>query len=104
MDAADIIRTLGMQPHPEGGHYVETFRAPAAPGERAAVTAIYFLLQSSETSHWHRIDATEIWLWHAGAPLALRVSDEGSGSNGVHLLGDLELGLRPQAVVPPHAW
>ena len=104
MDAAGIIRTLRMQPHPEGGHYVETFRAPAAPGERAAVTAIYFLLQAGETSHWHRIDATEIWLWHAGAPLALTVSENGPDAGGVHLLGDLELGLRPQAVVPPHAW
>ena len=104
MDAADIIRTLGMQPHPEGGHYVETYRAPAAPGERAAVTAIYFLLQAGETSHWHRIDATEIWLWHAGAPLALTVSENGPDAGGVHLLGDLELGLRLQAVVPPHAW
>lgn len=104
MDAADIIRTLGMQAHPEGGHYVETYRAPAAPGERAAVTAIYFLLQAGESSHWHRVDAAEIWLWHAGAPLALTVSENGHDAWGVHLGGDLTLGLKPQAVVPPGAW
>ena len=102
--AHDIIRALGMQPHPEGGHYVETYRAPALPGERAAVTAIYFVLQAGEQSHWHRIDATEIWLWHAGAPLALTVSENGHDAWGVHLGADLANGLKPQAIVPPHAW
>lgn len=104
MNPAEIIKTLGMQPHPEGGHYVETYRAPAAPGARAAVTAIYFLLQAGEYSHWHRIDAAEIWLWHAGAPLALTVSENGHDAWGVHLGADLSAGLKPQAVVPPGAW
>jgi predicted cupin superfamily sugar epimerase len=104
MTPADIIRTLGMQPHPEGGHYVETYRSPAAPGERAAVTAIYFLLQAGEYSHWHRVDAAEIWLWHAGAPLALTVSENGHDAWGVRLGADLASGLKPQAVVPPGAW
>jgi len=104
MGPAEIIRTLGMQPHPEGGHYVETYRAPAASGERAAVTAIYFLLQAGEYSHWHRVDAAEIWLWHAGAPLALTVSENGHDAWGVHLGADLAAGLKPQAVVPPNAW
>jgi predicted cupin superfamily sugar epimerase len=104
MNAADIIHRLGMQPHPEGGYYVETYRAPAAPGERAAVTAIYFLLQAGEFSRWHRVDAAEIWFWHAGAPLALTVSENGHDAWGMHLGGDVLAGLKPQAVVPPGAW
>ena len=104
MIPAEIIQTLGMQPHPEGGHYVETYRAAAAPGARAAVTAIYFLLQAGETSHWHRVDAAEIWLWHAVAPLALTVSENGHDAWGLHLGADLSAGLKPQAVVPPGAW
>jgi predicted cupin superfamily sugar epimerase len=94
-----IIEALGMQPHPEGGHYVETYRAPAADGERAVCTAIYFLLRRGERSHWHRVDAAEIWLWHAGSPLALHV-DQAT----VTLGPDLTAGERPQAVVPKDAW
>lgn len=94
-----IIETLGMQPHPEGGHYVETYRAPAEAGQRAACTAIYFLLRRGRRSHWHRVDATEIWLWHAGSPLALHV-DQAT----VTLGSDLAAGERPQAVVPKDAW
>ena len=104
MTPAEIIRTLGMQPHPEGGHYVETYRAPAAPGERAAVTAIYFLLQAGEVSHWHRVDAAEVWLWHAGDPLALSVAEDGRDTWIAELGSDLSAGLRPQGVVPPGAW
>jgi 2-polyprenyl-6-methoxyphenol hydroxylase-like FAD-dependent oxidoreductase/predicted cupin superfamily sugar epimerase len=100
----EIIARLGMTPHPEGGHYVETYRAPAPGGERAAVTAIYFLLQAGEVSHWHRVDAAEIWLHHAGAPLALSIFEEGAGEITLHLGSDLAAGQRPQAVVPPHAW
>ncbi len=94
-----IIETLGMLPHPEGGHYVETYRAPVAGEERAACTAIYFLLRRGERSHWHRVDATEIWLWHGGAPLDLHV-DQAT----VTLGADLDAGERPQAVVPKDAW
>jgi predicted cupin superfamily sugar epimerase len=104
MTPAEIIRRLDMKPHPEGGHYVETYRAPAAPGERAAVTAIYFLLQRDEVSHWHRVDAAEIWLHHAGAPIALSIHEEGKGEMTVRLGSDLAAGERPQGVVPPHAW
>ena len=73
--ADDIIRLLGLQPHPEGGHYRETFRDRR--GERAgraASTAIYFLLRAGEVSRWHRVDAAEVWHWYAGAPLALTIA------------------------------
>ncbi|MEL6325265.1 MAG: cupin domain-containing protein [Pseudomonadota bacterium] len=100
---AEIIRLFGMTPHPEGGHYVETFRSP---GEgRAACTAIYFLLQADELSHWHRVDADEIWLWHAGGPLALTLSaPDGRGAEPVRLGPDIRSGQRPQCVVPANHW
>ena len=107
LGAGEMIRALGMQPHPEGGHYVETHRAaPAGDPERSAATAIYFLLQVGEVSAWHRVDATEVWLWHAGAPLALTVSQDGTraGARSFRLGPDLRSGERPQAVVPPFAW
>ncbi len=108
-----LIAMLGLQPHPEGGCYVETHRASAAEGERGSVTAIYFLLTAGERSHWHRVDAVEIWLWHGGAPLELSIHDDSAPANGEtaagttqrHRLGmDLESGERPQAVVPVGAW
>lgn len=92
-----------MQPHPEGGHYAETFRAAPGADGRATSTAIYFLLRAGERSHWHRVDAAEIWLWHAGAPLTLEIADD-SGQRA-HTLGpNIAAGERPQAIVPPHAW
>ena len=99
MTAAELIAALGMQPHPEGGHYVETWRgAPGADG-RADATAIYFLLAAGERSHWHRVDAAEVWLWHAGDPLELRI-----GETTVVLGRDVLAGERPQAVVPAGEW
>ncbi len=92
-----------MQPHPEGGHYAETFRAAPGPDGRATSTAIYFLLRAGERSHWHRVDAAEIWLWHAGAPLTLDIADE-TGQRAVTLGANIAAGERPQAIVPPHAW
>ena len=77
MDADGIIARYGLRPHPEGGHYRETFRAPARPGERSAVSAIYYLLNAGETSAWHRIDAVEIWHYYAGAALRLSLSPDG---------------------------
>lgn len=105
MTAAEVISTLGLAPHPEGGHYRETFRAPpTASGERSPVTLIYFLLAAGEVSRWHRVDATEIWLWHAGAPLTLEIA-EADGTTLAHTLGaDLGAGESPQAVVPKDAW
>ncbi len=97
---------LGMLPHPEGGHYVETWRADASPDERPAGTAIYFLLQAGERSGWHRVDAAEAWHFYAGAPLELSIaSDDGRGAATHHRLGDdLVGGERPQVVVPVGAW
>ncbi|MFD2261654.1 cupin domain-containing protein [Lacibacterium aquatile] len=103
--AADIIRLLGMQPHPEGGHYVETFRDPETDaGGRSRSTAIYFLLQAGERSHWHRVDAVETWHWHAGAPLVLSISEDGKGLWDIRLGPDLAGGERPQGIVPTGAW
>jgi predicted cupin superfamily sugar epimerase len=100
----EIIATLGMQPHPEGGWYVETFR-DAPEGGRGRSTAIYFLLEQGQVSAWHRVrDAAELWHYHAGAALALTVHAEDTGRTE-HILGlDLSAGQRPQAVVPAGAW
>ncbi len=106
-----IISLLGMRPHPEGGWYVETFRDaatvadPAHPGGRSASTAIYFLLQHGQVSHWHKVDAVEIWHWHAGAALALSIAATDTAQPEVLTLGpDLSAGMRPQGIVPRHAW
>ena len=97
MTADEIIACLGLQPHPEGGHYRETFRAPAS-------TAIYFQLKAGERSHWHRVDADEIWHHYAGAPLELSLSDDGKGVRHLRLGTDVDLGELPQAVVPRDVW
>ncbi len=104
MTPQEIIATLGMQPHPEGGHYVETWRHAAPGGGRGAGTAIYFLLQAGERSHWHRADATEIWHWYAGAPLELSLSSNGDEVAVSMLGGDLLSGARPQILVPAGVW
>jgi uncharacterized protein len=101
--AADIIRLLDLQPHPEGGHYRETFRDLRSNDGRAASTAIYFLLARGERSHWHRIDAAEVWHHYAGAPLALSIARDRDVTT-VRLGPDLAGGERPQAVVPAGAW
>jgi uncharacterized protein len=102
--AAEIIAWLDLQPHPEGGHYRETFRDPRLdPNGRALSTAIYFLLARGERSRWHRIDAVEIWHYYAGSALTLQISDS-AGRRSVRLGPDLAAGEVPQAVVPPGAW
>lgn len=104
LTAQDVIRLLDLKPHPEGGHYRETFRdARTMDGGRAASTAIYFLLARGERSHWHRVDAVETWHWHAGAPLTLRIHD-GGVSRTIRLGPDLAAGERPQGIVPTDAW
>ncbi len=101
-DPAALIARLGLAPHPEGGWYRETFRQPATEGGRGLATAILFLLEAGRRSHWHRVDAAELWLWHAGSPLALLIDD---GERQEHLLGGNVLeGQMPQAIVPPAAW
>lgn len=103
MEAAEIIAALGLARHPEGGWYRETWRAAAAPGTRAGGTAIHFLLEAGARSHWHRVDADELWLWHAGAPLHLLTAE--SGEVATILLGpDLAEGQAPQRLVPAHGW
>ncbi|MBY0304589.1 MAG: cupin domain-containing protein [Sphingomonas sp.] len=94
-----LIAKLNLAPHPEGGWYRETFRQPAPGGGRGLATAILFLLEQGQRSHWHRVDATELWLWHAGHPLLLKIDTE------THVLGGAPLdGQLPQAIVPAHAW
>ncbi len=106
MTADDVIRLLDLKPHPEGGHFVETFReAAGGGGGRSASTAIYFLLARGERSHWHRIDAVEVWHYHAGAPLLIEIAGHDEGPvRRLHLGPDLSAGERPQAVVPRRAW
>lgn len=103
LTAEAVIALLALQPHPEGGFFRETFRETAPDGGRGASTAIYFLLRAGERSHWHKVDASEVWHWHAGAPLRLRIADA-AGKRDLLLGPDLAAGERPQGVVPPFAW
>lgn len=102
--AAEIIAQLDLKPHPEGGHYRETFRDAACDADgRAASTAIYFLLARNERSHWHRIDAVEVWHFYAGDPLVLRIADQ-TGTRNVTLGDEIFAGAQPHAIVPAQAW
>ncbi len=103
MDADDVIAHLELEPHPEGGWFAETWRHQPIDGGRGAGTAIHFLLRAGERSHWHRVDATEIWHHYAGAPLELELSD-GVTVRRI-LLGDgLGGGQSPQVIVEPGEW
>lgn len=103
MTARDIIDRLNLQPHPEGGWYAETWRASGA--GRPTGTAIYYLLEAGQSSHWHRVDADEIWHFYAGDPLILSVSETDTGPARDWLLGpDLDAGQHPQLRVPAHHW
>ncbi|MDX2289286.1 MAG: cupin domain-containing protein [Hyphomicrobiaceae bacterium] len=105
MTAVDIITLLGLSPHPEGGFYRETFRDAARDAaDRARSTAIYFLLQAGQRSDWHRVDATECWLFHRGSPLLLSHAAAGGPVTTIRLGNDLIAGERPQAVVPAGHW
>jgi uncharacterized protein len=102
--AADIIARLELKPHPEGGHYRETFRDTRLDANgRALSTAIYFLLARGERSHWHRIDAAEIWHYYAGSALSLQIAED-VDRRSVRLGPDLAAGEVRQAVVPAQAW
>jgi predicted cupin superfamily sugar epimerase len=103
-DPDAVIATLGLARHPEGGWYRETWRDAPADGSRGAGTAILFLLKAGEASHWHRVDATEIWHWHGGAPLALTLSPDGHGTETMRLGPDLAAQQLPQRIVPAHWW
>jgi predicted cupin superfamily sugar epimerase len=100
--ADEVIRLLGLKPHPEGGHFAETFRDEEDRSGRAHSTAIYFLLKRGERSRWHRVDAVEVWHFYAGDPLLLRTA--GTDAQTIRLGLDLPRGERPQAVVPAGAW
>jgi uncharacterized protein len=103
MTADEVIRTLGLKAHPEGGYYSETHRIPSPDGERSPGTAIYYLLARGDRSQWHRVDATEVWHFYNGAPLELSLSP-GKGVEP-HILGpDLAANQRPQVIVPPGHW
>jgi predicted cupin superfamily sugar epimerase len=102
--AVDIIARLDLKPHPEGGHYRETFRdASLDESGRSRSTAILFLLTRGERAHWHRIDAVEIWHYYAGDALSLYIAEDG-GTRIIRLGPDLDAGEVPQAVVRVHAW
>jgi uncharacterized protein len=103
-EADQIIATLELLPHPEGGHYRETFRDGADASGRSASTAILYLLKKGEVSHWHRIDAVEIWHWYAGAPLELTLSADGIEVRKFTLGNSLGQGHQPQVIVPRTWW
>jgi predicted cupin superfamily sugar epimerase len=114
MTADGVIALLALAPHPEGGYYRETFRDQAPgrdqsggrgqEGGRGHGTAIYYLLKAGERSHWHRVDAAEIWHWYAGGPLRLSLSEDGKATETHRLGPDLAAGERPQLIVPANAW
>jgi predicted cupin superfamily sugar epimerase len=103
MDARDVIDRLGLAPHPEGGWYRETWRDLPADGGRGVGTAIYFLLDAGERSHWHRVDAAEAWHHYAGGDLELAMAED-DDHRVVTLGADVAGGVEPQAVVPARAW
>ena len=104
-EARAVAAALGMRPHPEGGWYVEAWRATSVDGTRPAGSAILYLLAAGERSHWHRVDADELWQYSAGDPLELRVWAEGDAAVTVHRLGtDVTGGASVQAIVPAGAW
>lgn len=104
-EARALIDRLGLQPHPEGGWYRETWRADAAPGARASATAILFLLEAGQRSHWHKVDATELWLFHSGNPLRLRTAaGDGGPIEEVRLGADIAAGEQPQHRIAPGQW
>lgn len=103
MNPDEIIAALGLEPHPEGGYFKETFRDANAAG-RDHSTAIYYLLKNGEQSHWHRVDAAEAWHHYAGGPLLLAIAEDGTPPIEIVLGDDIAAGQRPQAVVPKGAW
>jgi uncharacterized protein len=104
-DARALIEALALSEHPEGGWYRETWRADAASGIRPSATAILFLLDHGQRSHWHRVDAAEIWLWHAGSPLTLSIAPGDEDAAVETLLGpDVLAGQSPQHLVPAYHW
>ena len=104
LNASDIIEKLQLAPHPEGGHFRETFRDEQLKDGRSVGTAIYFMLQAGEISRWHKVDASEIWHFHAGAPLELGLADPEENSQRLLLGTDLSRDQLPQRIVPAGWW
>ncbi|MCW5681836.1 MAG: cupin domain-containing protein [Xanthobacteraceae bacterium] len=105
LSAAEVIALLDLRPHPEGGHFRETFRDMRRTDGRAASTAIYFLLAKGERSHWHKVDAAECWHYYAGAPLALHyAASEHTPAAAITLGTDITNGQQPQFVIPQDNW
>ena len=104
LPAASVVASLGLAPHPEGGYFRETWRDRPADGGRGAGTAILFLLAAGQRSHWHRVDAAELWIWNAGAPLLLELSADGSAVTGHRLGPDIGADEGLQQPVPAHVW
>jgi predicted cupin superfamily sugar epimerase len=110
MEKPELADVLGLEAHPEGGWYRETWRSEVSfrpegyGGERASATAIYFLLAPGEESRWHRVRSAEIWLWHSGGPLTLEYGDEPEKAEAFTLGPDVRAGQQPQVVVPAGAW
>lgn len=103
--AAALIEQLGLIPHPEGGWYRETWRGASGPDGRASGTAIIFLLRAGEASHWHTVDAAELWLWQAGDPIELRLAADDAGPARSVILGaDVGAGQQLQGLVAPGQW
>ena len=102
MDMNSIIKRFGLMPHPEGGHYVESYRSRSHDGQREAVSVIYFLLGTGEMSHWHKVDADEIWSFHAGAPAILDLARDGSQIESARL--GIDGNAHPHVVVPKGVW
>jgi len=100
MTAEELIRTHQLVPRPEGGWYRETWRAKAGPDERAAASAVYYVMQPGEESHWNRVDADEIWLWHGGDPIDVSIAE---GDDGPVRTLRLD-GTQPQVIVPRASW
>ena len=104
LPASWVIKALRLQPHPEGGHYRETWRDQPDGGGRGSGTAILFLLAAGESSHWHRVDADELWIWNAGSALELKLSTDGVSQTSQRLGPDLAAGDSVQGRVAPHVW
>ena len=105
-DSADrLVEQLQLEAHPEGGWYRETWRAEPDATGRARGTAIIFLLKAGESSHWHRVDADEMWLWQGGDPLELLIANDDAGPVSTTMLGsDPAAGEHLQGLVPAGAW
>ncbi len=105
MSETDVIRALDLTPLGEGGYFKEIFRDPNTDANgRALSSAIYFLLGAGQNSHWHRLDAAEVWHWYAGAPLVITMSHNGIDAEAAHLGPDLRTKQQPQLVVPANCW